>query len=101
MLLIHRIGWFTKISLKDFSAAYADPKATAMSIRLFGNGGFFSFTGLYANRRIGRYRAFITDTKRSVVLVFSERKIVVSPEHPEVFIVDITKITEQGAAANP
>ncbi len=43
------------------------------SLRLFGNGGMFSITGLYRNRALGNYRAFVTDLKKTVVLRFMKR----------------------------
>ena len=55
------------------------------SIRLCGNGGIFSFTGLYRSRALGRYRAFVNDLNRTVVLRFANRTAVVSPDDPHVF----------------
>ena len=46
----------------------------------------FSITGWFWNRRIGRYRAFITDPKSSVILVTASRTIVVSPSDPAMFV---------------
>jgi len=56
------------------------------SIRVFGNGGFFAFTGFYWSRTIGRYRAYVMDPKQSVVLRLERRQFSVSPDHPENFI---------------
>ena len=57
------------------------------SIRLFGNGGAFAFSGWFRNRKLGSYRAYATDPARSVVLKFSDHKtIVVTPEPPDAFI---------------
>lgn len=84
-LLVHRLGWKTKIPLEELQSAVADPGAMDRSIRLFGNGGLFSFTGWYSNSQLGRFRAFVTDLKLAVVLTFPKRKIVVSPERPEEF----------------
>ncbi|MGH8045682.1 MAG: PH domain-containing protein [Chthoniobacterales bacterium] len=95
MLLIHRPGWDYKAPLADFVSAEFTPHSMSGNIRLFGNGGFYSFTGLYTNPRLGRYRAFWTDQRRTVVLVFRKRKIVISPEHPEAFVAEIQ------SAANP
>ncbi len=62
------------------------PTAMAGSLRIAGNGGLFSFTGWFWSRRLGRYRAFVTDPARSVVLKFSDRTVVVSPDVPEEFV---------------
>jgi len=59
------------------------------SIRTFGNGGLFSFTGFYRNRLLGAYRAFVTDPRQAVVLRFPKRNVVVSPGAPEEFVRDL------------
>ncbi len=55
------------------------------SLRTCGNGGFFSFTGFYRNKALGAYRAYVTDLHQTVVLRYSDRTVVVSPESPEEF----------------
>jgi hypothetical protein len=90
-LLIQRLGWNTKIDLKGLQSAQADPEAMAKSVRPFGNGGLFCFAGLYSNRKLGSYRAFVTDFKKSVILKFTHRTIVVTPDEPERFVTEIKK----------
>ncbi len=85
-LLVNRLLWSTRISLAELRQVFADPTACKCSIRLFGNGGLFSFTGFYRNSRLGKYRLFATDFTRSVVLVFPDRTVVVTPDNPELFI---------------
>jgi len=85
-LLVHRLGWATKFELAQLSAFGANPHAMMGSIRLFGNGGFFSFTGYYRNSVIGNFRAYVTDPAKSVVLEFGDRKIVISPDDPQAFV---------------
>ena len=55
-------------------------------LRLFGNGGLFSYHGWFWNRRLGRYRLYATDPERAVVLRFARRTIVVSPGEPAAFV---------------
>jgi hypothetical protein len=55
------------------------------SIRTMGNGGLFSFTGLYRSRKLGTFRAYATDMKCSVILKYEERTVVATPEYPEEF----------------
>ncbi len=59
-------------------------------LRTCGNGGMFSFTGWYWSRPLGHFRAFVTDLNRTVVLRFADRTLVVSPEHPEEFVREIS-----------
>jgi Bacterial PH domain len=90
-LAIRRLLWTTGISLHGLQGAYFDPNATHRSIRTFGNGGFFSFTGHFRNKQLGSYRAFMTDRRRAVVLRFSTSTIVVSPDRPEDFVNTISQ----------
>jgi Bacterial PH domain len=83
---IHRLIWTTQVSLQGLQGAYFDPNATHRSIRIFGNGGFFSFTGYFRNKELGSYRAFMTDRRRAVVLRFASSVIVISPDRPEDFV---------------
>ncbi len=89
LLLVHRLFWATSLSLAGLQSASYEPRAMRWSLRTFGNGGFFSFSGFFRNRRLGAYRAFVTDLKRTVVLRFSTRTIVVSPAAPEQFVLDV------------
>jgi hypothetical protein len=86
---IRRLLWTTRVPLAGIKTAEFIPGAMSRSLRLFGNGGMFSITGLYRNRRLGNYRAFVTDLKQTVVLRFEKKTIVVSPENPEQFAADI------------
>lgn len=56
------------------------------SLRICGNGGIFSFSGWFWNKRLGAYRALVTDGAKTVVLRFDKRKWVVSPDAPEEFV---------------
>jgi hypothetical protein len=85
-ILIHRPGWKTRIPLHGLRSVTVNPEATRKSFRSCGNGGFFSFTGWYANKTLGSYRLFGTDLKRAVVLRFEHRRVVVTPEDPAVFV---------------
>lgn len=89
-LLVRRLWWTTRLPLAELQSATFEPSAMDSSVRLFGNGGLFSFSGLYRNNRLGSYRAFVTDLKRTVVLRFVSRTIVVSPDAPGNFVQEIT-----------
>jgi len=85
-LVIDRLFWKTNVSLRELRSVKFDPTATHRSIRTFGNGGFFSFTGYFRNKELGSYRAFMTDRRRAVVLRFPSSVIVISPDRPEDFV---------------
>ncbi len=85
-LLVNRLLWSTRISLAGLQRIFADPDVCKCSIRLFGNGGLFGFSGLYRNSRLGNYRLFATDFAFAVVLVLPKRTVVVTPAWPELFV---------------
>jgi hypothetical protein len=88
-LLVRRAGWSSRVDLSRLVSAEAVPDAMANSMRTFGNGGLFCFAGLFYNKRLGSYRVFATDPKRAVVLRFSDRVVVVTPDDPEAFVASI------------
>ena len=85
-LRIQRLLWSTRVGLDGMARAWADPKAMTCSIRIWGNGGLYSITGYFQNKTLGRFRAFVTDPKLSVVLALPRRVIVVSPAEPRAFL---------------
>ena len=85
-LLILRLLWTTPLSLDGLRSVEADPESLKSSLRLFGNGGLYSFTGLFRNKALGRYRAFVTDHRNAVVLVWDRRTVVISPDRPGYFV---------------
>ena len=91
MLAIQRLLWTTRLPLSGLQSAESVPGVMRGSLRLFGNGGMFSITGLYRNRTLGNYRAFVTDQTKTVVLRFPKRTVVVSPENPEQFVAEISQ----------
>jgi hypothetical protein len=85
-LLVKRLFWSTDIPLAHLESVTCDPEAMKGSIRLCGNGGLYSFSGLFRNKRLGNYRAFVTAPKNAVVLRFRDKNpIVVSPSDPAAF----------------
>ena len=88
-LSIERPGWESRLDLSRLNSATVDPDALRGSLRLFGNGGFFSFTGWFRNKKLGIYRAYVTDTKRAVVLRFADKTVVITPDDPQKFVAEI------------
>jgi hypothetical protein len=85
-LVVQRLIWSTVLPLEGLESVGADPELVRGSLRVAGNGGLFSITGIFWNRRLGRYRAFITDPKKVVVLVTPGKTIAVSPDDPKMFV---------------
>lgn len=88
-LYVRRPLWETEVDLRELKSVEIDPTAMKGSIRLLGNGGLFSFSGIFRNKKLGRYRALVTHQARAVVLRFPEHTMVVSPGDPQSFVADI------------
>ncbi len=85
-LMVRRLLWETRIPLAGPVSAAREPEIMKGCLRLFGNGGLFSFTGSFWDRTHGMFRVFATNTQDMVVLKIGRRTIVVSPDRPLEFI---------------
>jgi len=88
-ILVQRLLWATRLPRSGLQSARLEPGALRWSLRAFGNGGFFSISGLYWNRKLGFYRAYLTDPKHAVLLRYLRRTVVLSPDAPEDFIAEL------------
>jgi len=85
-ILIKRIVGDFSIPVEEIDEIYFDQDAMKNSIRTFGNGGLFGFYGRFRNKTLGPYRAFVTSTKKAVVIKTKKQTFVLSPEKPEAFV---------------
>lgn len=85
-ITVNHIGWKRTFEISKLTKATHEPFVTAGSIRIWGNGGLFSFSGYYRNRNLGSYRAYMTNAADAVVLRFGEDTVVISPRDPEKFV---------------
>lgn len=85
-ILVQRLLWRTRIDLAGVERIWASDSAMKKSWRVFGNGGLYSISGLYRNRRLGSYRAFAVDPKHAVVLEWADHRAVVTPGRPRDFV---------------
>jgi len=90
-LIVQRLIWSNTLDLGDLESVYHDPEATKRSVKIIGNDGLFAMCGTFRNKTLGRYRAFVTDPQRAVVLKLRTRTVVVTPDDPEKFIREIQK----------
>jgi hypothetical protein len=88
-LEIERPFWRTVFPLAQLLSVGGDADVFKGALRLFGNGGIFSFTGIFWKRRLGCFRSFATDPARAVILKFRNRTIVVTPDDTQRFIVRV------------
>ena len=85
-ILVHRLFWDTRLPREGLVSATFEPKVMNRSLRICGNGGMFSFTGWFWSKKLGRYKAYVTDLNRTVVLRWEKRLAMVSPGDPEAFV---------------
>lgn len=91
-LSIQRLLWTTTIPILGIQDARLDPTAIKGALRIFGNGGLFAMSGLYWNKRLGRFRLFATDPKKAVVLHLHQKTVVITPEDPHAFIQELQRV---------
>jgi len=61
--------------------------ALKWTVRVFGNGGLFGYSGKFTNTRIGVMTWYATRTNNMVLLRMHDgRKIVITPDNPKEFI---------------
>jgi len=85
-ITVHRGLWDTRLPLAGLRSVTGDTDAIRGAIRIGVHGGVFSYTGTFWNRKLGWYRAFVTDPGRTVVLRYPKRAVVISPHDPQHFI---------------
>ena len=83
---VRRLLWYTDIDISMLQSVEYNPKAMTGSLRTFGNGGLFSFSGSYKSGKLGSFKAYVTDFKKCVIIIAAEQTVVVSPENPELFV---------------
>jgi hypothetical protein len=88
-ILIRRLFWTTRLPLAGLQSATYEPDAMRRSLRSFGNGGLFAFSGWFYNKKLGSYQAFATNHHETVVLRYSMEVVVLSPSEPEDFVKDV------------
>lgn len=100
-LCVRRLLWDTRIPLEGLQRAWHDPGAMERSLRIFGNGGLFAISGLFRNRSLGNFRAFVTRPDRAVVLRTAARVVVISPAEPHAFLHALASHFPRAAFAAP
>ena len=94
-LSIKMTFWTTAFDLAGLRSVELKPDAFKGSLRSFGNGGLGAFHGYFYSKRMGKFRGYVTDANRAVVLRWEEpaKCVVVSPRDTEFFIEEVCKRT--------
>ncbi len=96
-ILVMRLGWAKSITLTGLKSIESNPEIMNNAMKYYSNPGLFSMLGVFRNLKYEKFRVWITDPKRSVVLKYdNEKTYVVSPGDPEKFI----KLVKEYTAIN-
>jgi hypothetical protein len=98
-LYVKRLGWYSEINLEALRSAEIDPQAMTSSVRWWGNGGLFSYSGSFYSPRIGAYTAYGTKPQQAVVLRFPEKTIVLTPDQPDRFVSKVLETNNLAGAS--
>jgi len=95
LLSIKMTFWTARFDLNGLRSAGLDAEVFKCSLRTFGNGGLGAFHGYFWSKRMGKFRGYVTDTSRVVVLRWEDagKCVVVSPKDTEYFIEEVCKRT--------
>lgn len=94
-LKILRLGWSKDIQFSDINKVEEKPNAMLGSFRRFGIGGLFGYIGYFSNSILGRYKAYATHTKQTVVIYVDKEQIVISPDDPGEFVTSLREAVKQ------
>jgi hypothetical protein len=88
-LKILRLGWSKDIQLSEINSVEEKPNAMLGSFRRFGIGGVFGYIGHFSNSILGRYKAYATNTRQTVVIYTKEEQVVISPDNTKEFVASL------------
>lgn len=72
--------------ISEIESVTLQPNALRGSRRDMGNGGLWSFLGSFSSPELGKIRAYVSDTRKTVVMKMPEYAVVMSPGDPAAFI---------------
>ena len=92
-LLIKRRAGNFRIPLSTIDRVESATKEDMrLTMRTFGNGGMFGFTGYFRNSKFGRMRWFVTQRCNYIVVTTKDqKKYVISPDEPEMMVDDLSR----------
>jgi len=53
---------------------------------LLGAGWPFKPYGYFSNAKLGRFLAFVTDWQKMVLVIFPDKRLLVSPDNPKIIL---------------
>ena len=79
-------AWLTvRLPLAGLVAVESDREALRGAWKIIGNGGLGAYAGHFRSKKLGKFRAYVTDPDCAVILRWPDRCLVVSPAQPGEF----------------
>jgi len=86
-IVIKRLIGYIRVPLADVREIRAGTAADFTGvIRLWGNGGLFGYVGLFRTAKLGKSSWYVTNRSKTVIVVTSNKTLVLSPDDVEGFI---------------
>ena len=80
-------AWLTaRLPLAGLTTVESDREALRGAWKIMGNDGLGAYAGRFRSRKLGKFRAYVSDPDCAVVLRWPDRCLVVSPAQPSEFI---------------
>lgn len=77
--------------LADLTRIDLQPGAMKRAWKIVGNGGLGVVSGRFRNKKLGYFRAYVSDGDKTVVLRWPDHVVVVSPERSHAFVQSVRK----------
>ena len=84
-IVVARAWLPVRLPLAGLTAVETDREALRGAWKLWGNYGLGSYAGRFRSKKLGNFRAYVSDPDCAVVLRWSDRCLVVSPGQPGEF----------------
>jgi hypothetical protein len=90
-LLVERAFRTVRCPLDSLLSVTPDREAMRRARKIYGNDGLGAISGRFRSKRLGPFRAYLTDAERAVVLRWPGRCLVISPDQPTYFLEAVRK----------
>jgi hypothetical protein len=85
-LLVERVLQTVRFPLDGLQDVTPDRDAFRSAWKIYGNDGLGAVAGRFRSKRLGAFRAYVTDREHAVVLRWPDHCLVVSPQQHTLFI---------------
>ena len=80
-----------RFPLAGLTGVDPDREAMRRAWKVYGNDGLGAVTGRFRSKRLGAFRAYLTDVEHAVVLRWPDRCVVISPHQHSYFVETVRK----------